>query len=93
MVMLVGNKTDLNQEREVTFEVGLETVIMSPVREGGGTPNTHAHLPTHSYTHTPPHAHTLTYPFSFPPGQRFLVSPGKVRPRGVCSWLPGELRA
>lgn len=59
VVMLVGNKMDLNQEREVTFEVGLEMVIMSPVREGGGTPNTHAHLPTHSYT--PPHPHTRTH--------------------------------
>ncbi|XP_029081993.1 ras-related protein Rab-17 isoform X1 [Monodon monoceros] len=96
VVMLVGNKTDLNQEREVTFEVGLQSVIMSPVREWGGTPNTHAHLPTQSYTHThthTPHAHTHTYHFSFPPGQRFLVSPGKVSPRGGCSWLRGELRA
>ena len=58
VVVLVGNKTDLHQERQVTFEVGLETVFMSLVGEWGGTPNTHAHLPTHSYTHTP---HTRTH--------------------------------
>lgn len=32
VVMLVGNKTDLGEEREVTFEVGLETGHVSPQR-------------------------------------------------------------
>ena len=81
--MLVGNKTDLEEEREVTFEVGLETVIKS---QWGRWEGPQTHVTTHSHSHTCTHDSK----FSFLPGPRFLISPGKVRPRDGGFQLWGE---
>lgn len=56
VVMLVGNKTDLGEQREVTLQVTLTVSFCSP-RGEESDPKTHPHLslrhlPTHTHTHT-----------------------------------------
>lgn len=59
--MLVGNKTDLGEQREVTLQVALDTGSFCSPR--GDESNPKAHMSTHTHTHTPPpptrmHTHT-----------------------------------
>ncbi|XP_054334840.1 ras-related protein Rab-17 isoform X3 [Pongo pygmaeus] len=69
LVMLVGNKTDLSQEREVTFQVPPRRPCSALPQEERALPacvktlaltlsHTHTHTRTHTCAHTPLHAHT-----------------------------------
>lgn len=71
VVMLVGNKTDLDEEREVTFQVphgGRQqegALVSVDLRAFETLKHTHMHMHSHMHTHT--HTHPVLHVLMYPP--------------------------